>query len=82
MEQLSQIKFYNSHIVAVEDSPVQAKRLKFFLEENGKIFFQNASQVALRRFQEEMTGEATKAGFESEEDVVRYIKDLRSSSGK
>ena len=52
-----------------------------FLEENGKIYFQNASHVALRNFQEKMTGEAAKAGFESEEDVVRYIKDLRSSSG-
>ncbi len=65
------------------------KRLKlkegdkvFFLEEKGKIYFQNASQVALRKFQEEMNGEAAKAGFESEEDVVRYIKDLRSSTGK
>ena len=54
----------------------------FFLEEKGKIYFQNASQVALRKFQEEMNGEAAKAGFESEEDVVRYIKDLRSSTGK
>ena len=65
------------------------KRLKlkegdkvFFLEEKGKIYFQNASQVALRKFQEEMNGEAAKAGFESEEDVVRYVKDLRSSTGK
>ncbi len=65
------------------------KRLKlkegdkvFFLEEKGKIYFQNASQVALRKFQEEMTGEAVKVGFESEEDVVRYINALRSSSGK
>jgi antitoxin PrlF len=65
------------------------KRLKlkegdkvFFLEEKGKIYFQNASHVALRKFQEEMTGEAVKVGFESEEDVVRYINDLRSSSGK
>ncbi len=54
----------------------------FFLEEKGKIFFQNASQVALRNFQEEMSGQAAKAGFENEEDVVQYIKKLRSDSGK
>jgi len=61
------------------------KRLKlkegdkiFFLEEDGKIVIRNASQVALSTFQDEMTGEAAKAGFSSEEDVVRYIKELRA----
>ena len=64
------------------------KRLKlkegdkvFFLEENGKIYFQNASQVALRNFQDEMSGQSAKAGFQSEDDVVQYIKSIRSSSG-
>ena len=54
----------------------------FFFEEKGKIFFQNASQVALRTFQEEMAGEATKAGFTSEEDVINYINDLRRNDGQ
>lgn len=54
----------------------------YFLEEDGKIYFQNASRTELRSFQEKLTGEAAKAGFESEEDVVRYIKDSRSSSGR
>lgn len=49
----------------------------FFYEEKGKIIFQNASQVALTTFQTEMAGEAAKAGFESEEDVVNYINKLR-----
>jgi antitoxin PrlF len=49
----------------------------FFIEEDGKIIFQNASQAALGAFQNEMTGEAKNAGFSSEEDVVRYIKNLR-----
>lgn len=53
----------------------------FFIEENGKIIFQNASQAALSTFQNEMAGEAAKAGFSSEEDVVRYIKDLRIQNG-
>jgi len=54
----------------------------FFIEEKGKVLFQNASQVALRTFQDEMTGEAEKIGFKSEDDVIRYINDLRKNEGK
>jgi AbrB family looped-hinge helix DNA binding protein len=53
----------------------------FFIEEKGKIYIQNASQVALKTFQDEMEGEAVKAGFTSEEDVVHYIKNLRMNNG-
>ncbi|MFZ4617000.1 MAG: AbrB/MazE/SpoVT family DNA-binding domain-containing protein [Rectinemataceae bacterium] len=53
-----------------------------FQEEQGKIYFQNASQGSLRQFQDAMTGQAAQAGFESEEDVVQYIKSLRNSAGK
>lgn len=68
--------------------PVQIrKKLKlkvgdkvFFSEEKGKVIFQNASQVALASFQKEMTGEAKKTGFESEEDVINYIKEIREVS--
>ena len=52
----------------------------FFIEEDGKIIFQKASQAALSTFQNEMTGEAEKAGFSSEEDVVQYIKNLRTQN--
>jgi AbrB family looped-hinge helix DNA binding protein len=54
----------------------------FFLEEKGKIYFENASQAALRDFQNQMIGQAAKAGFETEDDVVEYIKTLRGSSEK
>ncbi len=50
----------------------------FFTEEKGKIIFQNASQVSLSDLQNDMTGEAKKADFSSEEDVIAYIKDLRA----
>jgi len=50
----------------------------FFIEEDGKIIFQNASLAALSNFQNEMVGEAQIAGFSSEEDVVAYIKKIRS----
>jgi len=70
--------------------PVQIRkklRLKegdkvFFTEEKGKVFFQNASQVSLNEFQQKMLGEAKKVGFESEDDVVNYIKELRSVDSK
>lgn len=51
----------------------------FFVQENGSIVFLNASQVAFRSIQNEMTNESTKAGFKTEDDVVQYIKKLRRS---
>lgn len=48
----------------------------FFYEEKGKIIFQNASQVALARVQKEMAGEAQKAGFNTDDDVIAYIKEM------
>jgi len=54
----------------------------FFSEEEGRVIFQNASQVALAGFQKEMAGEARKAGFKSEDDVVNYIKELRETDLK
>jgi AbrB family looped-hinge helix DNA binding protein len=49
----------------------------FFLEEKGRIYFQNASQIALMDLQKEMEGQAQKADFKSEEDVEDYIRQLR-----
>ncbi len=49
----------------------------FFIEEKGKIYFQNASQIALTEFQEAMVEQATKANFRSEEDIIHYIRDIR-----
>lgn len=51
----------------------------FFYEEKGKIIFQNASQVALARVQKEMAGEAQKAGFNTDDDVIAYIKEMRKN---
>lgn len=36
------------------------------------------SQITLSTVQNNMEGEAEKAGFETEEDVVAYIKELRN----
>ena len=52
-------------------------RDKVFFEENkGKIYITNASQITLSTVQAQMQGEAEKAGFQTEDDVVAYIKEL------
>ncbi len=48
-----------------------------FLEEDGKIFVQNAALIALREAQSAFSGEAEKAGLHDEQDVVAVIKELR-----
>ncbi len=50
----------------------------FFVEEKGKIYFENASQVALDRIQEEVRDDAANTNFKSEKDVIAYIKALRN----
>ena len=47
--------------------------------ENEKVIITNASLGTLTAVQSEMKGEAEKAGFESEDDVVAYIKELRGN---
>ena len=51
----------------------------FFEESSGKVYITNASQITLANVQAEMQGEAKKAGFQTEDDVVAYIKELRKS---
>jgi AbrB family looped-hinge helix DNA binding protein len=53
-----------------------------FFEENGKYYLQNSNSVALKILQNEMVGEAEKAGFKSPDDVVKYIKDMRKRQKK
>lgn len=51
----------------------------FFEESKGRVYISNASQITLSNMQEQMKGEAEKAGFQTEEDVVAYIKELRKT---
>ncbi|HBP09969.1 MAG TPA: AbrB/MazE/SpoVT family DNA-binding domain-containing protein, partial [Treponema sp.] len=51
----------------------------YFEEKKGKVYIANASQIALANAQNQMQGEAEKAGFQTEEDVVAYIKELRKT---
>ena len=49
----------------------------FFEESKGRVYITNASQITLTDVQTQMQGEAQKAGFQSEDDVTTYIKELR-----
>ena len=49
----------------------------FFEESRGKIYITNASQISFSNIQDQMQGEAGKAGFQTEDDVIAYIKELR-----
>jgi AbrB family looped-hinge helix DNA binding protein len=53
-----------------------------FFEENGKFFLQNSNSVVLTDFQKAMEGAAKEAGFNSPDDVTKYIKQLRQSDKK
>ncbi|MBO4319563.1 MAG: AbrB/MazE/SpoVT family DNA-binding domain-containing protein [Treponema sp.] len=51
----------------------------FFEESKGRVYITNASQITLANVQTKMQGEAEKAGFQTEDDVVAYIKELRKA---
>ena len=51
----------------------------FFEESKGKVYIANASQITLSNIQTQMQGEAEKKGFQTEDDVVAYIKELRKA---
>ena len=52
---------------------VQAGDRVTFIVENGTVKVVNSTLYALRRFQEQMKGEAEKAGLLSDEDVAAWI---------
>ena len=46
-------------------------------EENGRFYLENSAMMAFKRVEEAFAGEATKAGFESEEDMQDYMREIR-----
>ena len=48
-----------------------------FIVENGTVRVINSAVYAMQKFQEQMRGEAGKAGFTSEDDVADWITDSR-----
>lgn len=50
-----------------------------FEESRGKVYITNAAQITLANVQVQMQSEAKKAGFETDDDVIVYINELRKS---
>lgn len=48
-----------------------------FIERDGGVLMINSTIAALRQAQEAFDGEAARVGLESEEDVVRMMRDFR-----
>ena len=48
-----------------------------FIFENGSVRVINSAVYAMQKFQEQMTGQAEKTGFASEEDVADWITNTR-----
>ena len=52
------------------------EKITFVVDDEVKIV--NAASYVMKVLQTEMIGEAAKAGFDSEEDIVSFIKELRA----
>ena len=48
-----------------------------FIFENGSVWIINSAVYAMQKFQEQMKGQAEKAGFASEENVADWITNTR-----
>lgn len=46
-------------------------------EENGRFYLENSAMIAFKRVEEAFAGEAAKAGFELEEDMQDYVREIR-----
>ena len=48
-----------------------------FVSENGSVKVVNSALYAMQKFQEEMQGQAEAAGFQTEDDVAKWITQSR-----
>ena len=48
-----------------------------FIVEDGSVKVMNSAIYAMKKFQEQMKGEAEKAGFVSEEEIAEWITESR-----
>lgn len=46
-------------------------------EENGRFYFENSAMLAFKRAEDAFEGEAEKAGFETEDDMQNYMREIR-----
>ena len=48
-----------------------------FIEENGRFYLENAGLAAYKQLTEDFEGEAEKAGFHNEDELMEYLHDFR-----
>lgn len=53
-----------------------------FLKKGDEVVIKNAAMIALEKIQKEFEGEAERLGLETEEDVVKMIKEFRKERKK
>ena len=53
-----------------------------FIQKGKDIVIQNAAMLALEKIQKSFDGEAERVGLETEEDVVKMIKEFRKNRKK
>ncbi len=47
------------------------------LEENDRFYLENSAMLAFKRAEDAFDGEAEKAGFDTEESMQNYMKEIR-----
>ena len=47
------------------------------MEENGRFYLENSATLAFKRIEEAFKGEAEAAGFQDEEHMQEYMKEIR-----
>ena len=58
----------------------EGDKILFLEEENGRIYFENAALLAFNRIQDAMKGEAQKAGFNTEQELQDYMREIRKEA--
>jgi AbrB family looped-hinge helix DNA binding protein len=49
-------------------------------EENGRFYFENSAMLAFKRAEQAFEGAAEKAGFQTEEEMQNYVKEIRKET--
>ena len=58
----------------------EGDKVLFLEEENGRIYFENAALMAFNHIQDAMAGEAQKAGFNTEQELQDYMREIRKET--
>lgn len=53
-----------------------------FFKQGDEVIIKNAAMISLEKIQKEFEGEAERLGLETEEDVVKMIKEFRKERNK